>query len=286
MRVSCFSSPAFHVLYPEGPCPLVLDSPHSGSEYPEDFGYACPMDALREAEDTWVDEIFADAPGWGAPLLCARFPRSYIDPNRCLTDIDPLLLETDKGGAAESSSRSAVGYGLIRRLVRPGLPVYGRKISDDEINNRINRFYAPYHEALSSLLDEAVFRFGSVWHLNCHSMPSPDRRGGPDIVLGDRDGTACGRDFLGMVRDSLIGMGYRVAINDPYKGVEILRRYGAPGAGRHSLQIELSKQLYMNEKTQERTEGFVRLKSDMTEMVRQCIDYVQSQGQALPLAAD
>src|SRR5262249_53901878 len=62
--------------------PLVFDSPHSGSEYPEDFGFCCPLDVLRTAEDTHVDELYAAAPELGATLIGAVFPRSYLDPNR------------------------------------------------------------------------------------------------------------------------------------------------------------------------------------------------------------
>src|SRR4051812_26209889 len=72
--------------------PLVLDSPHSGADYPDDFAYCCPLPALRRAEDAYVDELFAAAPDHGATLIGALFPRSYIDPNRAPDDFDPAIL--------------------------------------------------------------------------------------------------------------------------------------------------------------------------------------------------
>src|SRR5215469_5909013 len=72
--------------------PLVLDSPHSGSLYPEDFGYCCPLPVLRRAEDAYVDELYGAAPEFGATLIAAMFPRSYIDANRAVDDIDPVML--------------------------------------------------------------------------------------------------------------------------------------------------------------------------------------------------
>ena len=85
---------AYHVVEPRGPfVPLVLDSPHSGTEYPEDFRAAVPLEALRQAEDSFVDELYGGGPLVGATLVAARFPRSYIDPNRSLLDIDATLLE-------------------------------------------------------------------------------------------------------------------------------------------------------------------------------------------------
>lgn len=279
-------SSAFHILLPKEPVSLVLDSPHSGAEYPPDFGYACSLNELRSAEDSYVDEIFGNAPDFGAALLCARFPRSYIDVNRAVDDIDPMILEKQWVGPVAPSLRSVAGHGLIRRLVRPGVPVYDRNLSQREILSRIDCCYHPYHAALFSLLEDASFRSGEVWHMNLHSMPSqPREKGvGPDIVLGDRDGTTCDPSFLFVVRDILVRMGYRVAINDPYRGVEILRRYGIPSAGRHSLQIEISKALYMDEKTLEKTNGFFRLKAHMSELVSLCAD--QARGRFLSMAAD
>lgn len=290
----------YEIAGPEGPSlPLVFDSPHSGTDYPEDFGYSCDFNILRKAEDTFVDDLFAEAPEVGAPLLKALFPRSYIDVNRRAEDIDPVLLE---GGPDEGRSpahmqpgpRSASGIGLIRRLVRPGIPVYNRSLSLAEIESRIGRCYHPYHTALESLLDTAWNRYGQVWHINCHSMPgqgAPFPLGigvigasAPDFVLGDRDGTTCDTHFTRSIRAFLEGLGYRVAVNDPYKGVELVRRYAAPAAGRHCLQIEISKALYMDEETCEKSRNYARLKADIGKLTAFCAEYAQER--LLPLAAD
>ena len=73
--------------------PLVLDSPHSGSSYPDDFAYCCPLPVLRRAEDAYVDELYEAAPDHGATLIGAVFPRSYLDVNRAADDIDPGMIE-------------------------------------------------------------------------------------------------------------------------------------------------------------------------------------------------
>src|SRR5688500_13751127 len=75
------------------PVPLVLDSPHSGSVYPAEFAYCCPLPVLRRAEDAYVDELYAAAPATGATLIAALFPRSYIDVNRAPDDLDPGMLD-------------------------------------------------------------------------------------------------------------------------------------------------------------------------------------------------
>jgi N-formylglutamate amidohydrolase len=276
---------------PKDPLPLVFDSPHSGVIYPEDFDYSCEFSLLEKAEDKLVDELFGAAPDFGAAILCADFPRSYIDVNRCERDIDVDLLEDIWPEELNPTARSHAGIGLIRRLVRPGVPLYSRHLKAAEIKNRIDRYYRPYHQALEKLIEEAHYLHGHVWHINCHSMPTQEGnafRASPlrsaDFVLGDRDGTSCDIAFTHAVRDFLKGLGYRVSINDPYKGVELVRRYSSPATGRHSLQIEVARNLYIDEENYRKSSNFGRMQDDITKLIRFCAGYVAAQ--SLPMAAD
>ncbi len=106
----------------------------------------------------------------------------------------------------------------------------------------------------------------------------------PDFVLGDRDGTTCDIDFTHALRDFLKEIGYKVAINDPYKGVELVNRYSAPSTGRHSIQIEISRALYLNEDTCEKSKNYDKLKADITKLIGFCADYVQAN--LVQMAAD
>jgi N-formylglutamate amidohydrolase len=273
------------------PVPVVLDSPHSGCDYPPDFDYSCPARLLRQAEDAYVDQLFGSAPAHGATLIAALFPRSYIDVNRGLEDIDQQLLDRPWPGPISSSDRARVGMGLVRRVCKPGLSMYSRKLTVAEIRHRIDRYYRPYHDAVAEALDRACLRFGSVWHVNCHSMPSSRGTAGQlsgcersDFVLGDRDGATCAPGFRNLVRATLERMGYQVRVNDPYKGVELVRRFGQPRVGRHSLQIEVNRRLYMNEDTLEKTAGFARLQQNMDALIAAIAAY--SNDQLVALAAD
>lgn len=267
---------------PPSPIPLVFDSPHSGIDYPEDFRHAAPRAILRAAEDTYVDDLYAAAPRHGAALLCALFPRSYIDANRHELDIDQDLLTELWPGEIRPGEKTKLGLGLIWRLAQPDVPVYDRKLPVAEVQARISSYYQPYHAALQSVLDARYKQFGAVWHVNCHSMGakgtsmSPDKgRERPDFVLGDRDGTTCDRAFTDTVLAWLKGRGYQVTVNDPYKGVELVRRYSDPAKRRHSLQIEINRRLYMDEKSRERNGGYAALKGNITELVAHLADWTQ-----------
>lgn len=248
--------------------PLIVDSPHSGRIYPADFNYTCPLPLLRQTEDSYVDELVIEAIGVGATLITAEFPRSYIDVNRAENDIDPALLAETWPETLKPSERTLLGLGLVRRLCKSNVPVYAAPLFANEIKQRIEKFYRPYHAALAKTIQQCKADFGECYLINAHSMPGHShehllvRR--PDFILGDRDGTSCDVSFTRRAQDILQDMGYSVALNDPYKGVEIVRRYGQPQLGQHALQMEINRRLYMNEQSLEKTEGFVHLRKNLT----------------------
>lgn len=263
--------------------PLLLDSPHSGTAYPPDFRPAAVMRLLRRGEDMYVDELYAGAPAAGATLLLAHFPRVYLDANRPSDDIDPALLADPFPGPMNPGPKTGIGKGLVWRMITPDVPIYDRKLPAAEIQARIDTYWKPYHETLTRSYDELHRRFGAVWHINCHSMPSTSDslseegaagRTRADFVLGDRDGTTCEPAFTELVRETLDGMGYEVKVNDPYKGVELVRAYSDPARGRHSLQVEINRRLYMDEASFAKSPGFDHLKADLDRLVARLAAYV------------
>src|ERR1700736_6935737 len=137
--------------------PLVLASPHSGSEYPADLLAASRLDplALRRSEDSFVDDLFAAAPSLGAPLLSARFPRAYVDVNREAYELDPAMFADALPGFVNTRSpRVRMGLGTIARVVASGEEIYARKLSFAEAKQRIDALYYPYHETLRGLIEE------------------------------------------------------------------------------------------------------------------------------------
>lgn len=263
--------------------PVVLDSPHSGSCYPEDFGYQVELKHLRTAEDTHVDRLFEQRPELGIPLLAAQFPRTYIDVNRAVDDIDPRLLAAPWPGSSAPSAKSQLGKGLVWRVLDDGTPIYHRHLSPAEVQDRIDRCWTPYHQALRMLLDHSAQRYGGVLHLNCHSMPSvagpcaTDEPGlrHPDMVLGDRDGTTADPELTLQLAQALRGQGYQVWVNRPYKGVELVRAYAQPGAQRHSIQLEINRALYMDEKTLQIHPGaFARLQSHLAHLLQVALNLI------------
>lgn len=271
------------IRYLPGTAPLVLDSPHSGVAYPEDFGYACELAALRQAEDTHVEKLYDFAPALGVAWIEALFPRSYIDVNRNTTEVDLGLIEgawTDPVETAPAAlNKVRLGKGLVWRMTDEGVAIYGRKLSAAEVRGRIDRCWRPYHDAVAKAIAGAHARHGYSIHLNCHSMPAvagtyaTDFPGlvHADFVIGDRDGSTASPGLSRQVCELLRGFGYDVSYNHPYKGVELVRRYGDPGRQRHSIQVEINRRLYMDEGTLEPHAGFARLQDHLRQLVEALI---------------
>ena len=242
---------------------------------PADFGSIRTADELRDGEDCYIDELWLPAVARGVPLLAAQFPRTYLDPNRHAADIDADLLDAPWPGDVQPSGKAAIGKALLWRTLDDGRPIYDRRLSVAEVRGRIERCHRPYHDALRALLDAAHARFGVVHHINCHSMNAVSGAMGEggagvaraDIVLGDRDGTSCAPEFTAFVRERLADFGYEVKVNDPFKGVELVRAYANPAAGRHSLQLEVNKRLYMDGSSRRKSAGFEPLQAHLMQLV-------------------
>jgi N-formylglutamate amidohydrolase len=279
-------NPSYRLHGPAEPrTPLVLDSPHSGFDFPADFGAVVSEFELRDGEDCFVDQLWMPATERGVGLIAARAPRTYIDCNRHAGDIDLALVEGGRWpGELAPSGKARLGKALIWRTLDDGRPIYERKLGVEEVRHRIERYHRPYHRALQERIAATHARFGASWHIDCHSMNAvagAQGEGGAgaaraDIVLGDRDGTTCDAAFTEFVRAHLAACGYEVKINDPYKGVELVRAYSNPAQRRMSLQLEVNKRLYMDQATREKTAGFARLQKDIASLVDALLDYTTS----------
>lgn len=268
------------------PIALVCDSPHSGTAYPDDFGHAVALADLRKCEDTLVDALWADVPAVGGTLIHARFPRSYIDANRACTDIDLAMLSEPWPGDVQASERcTTLGNGLVFSKTTTLADIYDRKLGVHEVQRRIDACWTPYRRALSEALRTTQAAFGRVWHLNLHSMPSNayERLGRvsatplADVVIGDLQGRSCSPGFARCVADAFGALGYRVSVNDPYAGQDLIREHGRPGIGSESLQIEINRKLYLDEDTREPNARYAQTRDDVSRALRAIAAFVQAE---------
>ncbi|MDP4536642.1 N-formylglutamate amidohydrolase [Alkalimonas collagenimarina] len=279
------SKASYALLNPETPekIPLVFDSPHSGLELPADFQYAVTIDELKTGWDAFIDELWSPATTFGAYLLSAKTSRMYIDLNRAPTDIDPALLNEPWPEPLQPTKYTERGMGLIRRFALPGLAINKKPLSVAEIQHRIKHYYQPYHQQLAQLLSSLHQAYGGVWHIDCHSMKSrgnamniDQNQTRPDIILGNLDGTSASPEFTEVIQQAFADLGYSVVLNTPYKGGYLTQCFANPAENKHSIQIEINRELYMDEKEFSKNEKFSAFQSDLTKVSACIANFVKS----------
>ena len=249
---------------------VLFNSPHSGRVYPRDFLIASRLDlvTLRRSEDSFIDDLVAGVVRRGYPLMLAHFPRCYVDVNREPYELDPRMFEGRLPSFANTRSmRVAGGLGTIARVAGDAQEIYDRRLLVDDALRRIETLYKPYHRALRRLITRVHRDLGAAVLIDCHSMPSTttakEERPRADIVLGDRYGTSCAPTISETIEETLRALGYSVSRNKPYAGGFITEHYGNPASGLHSLQLELNRALYMDERRYERSASFAQLRTDL-----------------------
>jgi N-formylglutamate amidohydrolase len=270
--------------------PVVVASPHSGRYYPWAFTRRTVLDerTIRSSEDAFMDMLVGDAPILGAPMLAAEFPRAYVDLNRAAEEMDPALVEGVTRPA--QNPRISSGLGVIPRVVANGRVIYRGKLTLDEAEARIAEVWRPYHACLRGLMQEAQVRFGEAVLLDFHSMPhealeSVARPGQPrpEVVLGDRFGSSAGVEIMEELEAGFVAAGLVVSRNTPFAGAYIAQTYGRPAQGRHAVQIEIDRSLYMNERQLRPNGNFQNVKAVITAVMGQVI---ASRAERMPLAAE
>jgi len=238
--------------------PFVFAVPHSGQFYPSDFVQRSNLtiEELCLSEDAFVDLLFEDAPSTGADMLVATHARSYLDLNRAENELDATMFTPNlPHSAVKNSHRVQAGLGAIPSIIAEGMPIYTVALPAREAEKRIKTIHQPYHTKLATLLRQKIAKHQTVFLLDCHSMPSSNKKHSArrskktdvDIILGDCWGSACSPDFTSLAEELLFDAGFTVRRNVPYSGGYSTSHYGSPANNVHALQIEINRALYMDE---------------------------------------
>jgi len=284
-----FADP-FRIDMPDAPgVPLILASPHSGTLYPACMRSALcvPLIDLRRTEDAFVDDLFRPGVGAGATLISANYARGFVDLNRAPGELDPaMFLDGPPRPCATPNPRVRAGLGCLPRVGAGGRAIYARGLRRADGERRLSEIHDVYHDGLSRLVAETRATHGVAFLIDCHSMPSiqPGRRKPAQIVLGDRYGTSCDPHIIGLAERLFRRLGYSVSRNAPYAGGYTTERYGDLRRGIHALQIELRRDLYMNEVRVMKSAGFGSLKRDLAQVCAELAEFAAREGRSGRLA--
>lgn len=265
----------FHHAAESPTSPVVFDNPHSARS------------------DTWlwdafIDRLLAHVPQTGIPVLETTIPRTTIDVNRAIAEIDPSIFKDNWPYPHKLTANVRKGMGLIPFLLKRQDGTLVQAFNDnsqltvEEVKRRINDYYVPYYNALTKLLNTAYQTHDLAIHFNFHSVPRQDPPADKDIIIGDLYGRAAGKSLVTFVREFMKRENLTVGMNSPYPGGELIRTTARPLHGRHSLQIEIARDLYMDQSslTYDETKG-AQVRDMLTRFATELQIFVKDQAETL-----
>jgi N-formylglutamate deformylase len=223
--------------------PILLSIPHCGTAFPSDLASQYQQGLIQRPDDTdwFVDTLYGFAAQMGITTISALYSRWVIDLNR------------------HPQSKPLYADGRIITGLCPTTDFLGHLLYEDDRNelspqdveDRLEKYYWPYHQALQKNLLELKSEFGKVLLWDCHSIrqrvATIQQEKFPDLILGDADGTSASPGVIEMAIKGFEGWGYSFSHNHPFKGGYITRQYGKPSENIHALQLEMTKVNYMDE---------------------------------------
>jgi len=265
------------------PVPVLVDVSRSGREYPPEFRSPLPFTEVHDNVSMYVEDLCAAAPEYGATLLYACFPNTFIDTNRSAADVDEGLIEGKWPGPIALSDFTQRGLGLIKRYSRYATEMQERKLTVAELQQRLVNYHEPYHQELGRILAEMRAVYGRAVQLSFHCMSAV---GAPthadpgqaraDFCIGDMNGTTCTPGLFEAVAQTLQSLGHTVSRNFPYYGGELTRRHSDPANGTESVFIEINKRHFIDTTTFKKTEDYGSMKTSIEALMMNVIEHTKA----------
>jgi len=250
----------------ESELPLFISCPHSGEKIPLEANWLKDIDPIIQLRDIdrFVDTFYRPlARKFGIPFVYTPWTRYAVDLNRLVVDVDKnsVLGASETPGPFPKNGLHWVETSRQEVLMK-------RPISKELHEILVQSYYEPFHKSIQAHFEHFKLQgHKRVFHIDVHSMPSKGtgmhRDAGEtraEIVISDQDGKSCDPKFRDLVVESYKMAGFEVKLNWPYKGGRITETYGNPFKGRHTIQIEMNRGIYMDEETKKLNhEGFPSL---------------------------
>ncbi|MFQ5953825.1 MAG: N-formylglutamate deformylase [Kiloniellales bacterium] len=262
----------------KGASPLILSMPHGGHRLTAELEARLTEAVLATPDaDWWIERLYDFAAEFEASVVRTRLSRYVIDVNR------------DPSGASLYPDRETTE--LCPTLSFDGEPLYKSDREPDaaEIEDRKQKYFAPYHAALQAEIDRVKGRHGFALLYDCHSIRStvPRLFEGrlPVFNIGTNDGSSCAPGMEQAVAGACAAAkGFDHVVNGRFKGGWIIRHYGRPRDGVHAVQMELAQRAYMLEAPPWAFdhEKAVPLREVLKSVLRAILDWAQTNAGSTP----
>lgn len=235
---------------------FLITIPHSGEKVPKQTPWLknLPEEVLMCDVDRYVDRLYEPVlQRFKIPHVLTEWHRYAADLNRVPEDVD-----------ASSVVGNAQPAGIHNRGFHWVVTTYNQTLMPEPMPLSVHQelvqlIYDPFHKAVGDIYKNLRDRGAEhIYHLDAHSMPSlgtkmhrdPGQKRA-DIVVSDCKGTSCDSRFRDLVIAAYCTAGFKVGYNWPYFGGRVTEQYGHPEKGQHALQVEMNRDLYMNEQNKQ-----------------------------------
>jgi N-formylglutamate deformylase len=233
----------YYIIEPKGKkVPIIISVPHCGLEIPKELRglYLDSQLSSLDDADWFVHDLYNFASEMGITIIYAKYHRWLIDLNR---DVKSAPLYND----------GRLITGLCSTTDFFGNPIYkeGKTPNQNEIDNRLKKYFWPYYSKVESLLAERKAEFGEALLWDAHSIrkhvPTIQKDAFPDMILGNDNLTTASKLLIDTAFNTLSEGEFQVNHNAPFKGGHITRYFGKPDSNISGLQLEMNKVLYMDD---------------------------------------
>lgn len=225
----------------QGHLPLLVSVPHSGRELPAALASRMVPRALEVEDTDWhVEKLYDFVKELGASFLVPTFSRYVVDLNRPPEDL-PMYAGANNTTICPTTFFNGTPLYLPDQI--PGRP---------EIDERINNYWRPYHDAivaeLTRLRDVHGYAILFDGHSICREVPWLFEGSLPDLNLGTVNGLSCAPSLRERCVEVLNSQTRFSHVTDGrFKGGYITRHYGRPAQGWHAVQMEMTWSSYLDQ---------------------------------------
>jgi N-formylglutamate deformylase len=226
--------------------PIIYHIPHASTHIPADVRDDLLLDdealarEVRILTDHFTDRMFEQLALPSDVVVACPVSRLVVDVERFADDVDEPM--------------SARGMGAVYTRTHDQRQL---RTSTQSREALMKRFYDPHHAALTRAVDQQLAQHGSALIIDCHSFPQhplpyeqDQTLHRPEICIGT-DAMHTRQDVAEAVEQVYRNYGFEVARNTPFAGAIVpLACYGR-NPKVQSVMIEIRRDLYMDEATEE-----------------------------------
>ncbi len=258
--------------------PFFITMPHSGEKVPEVCVWlkSLPETVLMCDVDRFIDVLYLPA------LEQLKIKNHKTEWHRYAVDLNRIPEDIDETSVINSKNpQGSFNRGFHWVVTTQNDQLMPKPISVELHDELKNLIYEPFHQSVREIY--ANFKsngFKHVYHLDAHSMPSVGTSMHKDpgekraeIVISDSLGKSCDKKYRDLVIAAYVTAGFKVGYNWPYVGGRLTEQYGKPAAGQHTIQVELNRALYMDEKSKQLNDGY----KDVQNKIAKALGYIQSE---------